>query len=91
VHPSGQVWPDTLDYGLFNPALCSRFPFFGQQALLPLIDQDSLQPVLTDNGPPDPSWYFRDTSNGSTLRNLQTDFIWAIPFKAKSSKRPSKP
>jgi hypothetical protein len=69
----------------------SSFPFFGQQAPLPLIDHDSLQPVLTYNGPPDPSWYFRDTSNGSTLRNLQTDFIWAIPFKAQSSKKPSKP
>ena len=65
-------------------------PFLGQQAaVLPLIGGDPLQPVPTYSGRPDPSWYFLDTSHGTELRNLQTDFIWAIPFKARSSKTPS--
>ena len=59
---------------------------FGEQALLPLITGDSLQPVLTYNGRPDANWYFLDAGNGSAIRSLQTDFIWAIPFKAKSIK-----
>lgn len=69
----------------------SSFPIFGEQALLPLISLDPLQPVLTYNGRPDPNWYFFDTGGGSALRNLQADFIWAIPFNAKSSKRPTNP
>ena len=70
----------------------SGFPGFGEQATLPLIfPNDSLQPFLTYNGRPDPSWYFQDTGLGTSLRNLQTDFIWAIPFKANSIKTPSNP
>lgn len=69
----------------------SSFPIFGEQALLPLIAGDSLQPVLTYSGRPDPSWYFLDTGNGLALCNLQTDFIWAIPFKARSSKTAPNP
>jgi hypothetical protein len=69
----------------------SALPFFGQQAELPLLGGDPLQPFLAYNGRPDPSWYFLDTSNGSTLRNLQTDFVWAIPFKAHSRKTHTQP
>jgi len=69
----------------------SSFPFFGEQGLLPLLNGDSLQPVLTYNGPPDPGWYFLNSGNGSTLHNLQTDFIWAIPMRAHSSKTAPNP
>ncbi len=44
---------------------------------------DPLQPVNTYNEPPDASWYFSLVGNGSSLRNLQTDFLWAIPFRAR--------
>ena len=64
----------------------SSFPIFGEQATLPLIVTDSLQPLITHNGRPDPSWFFMETGNGATLRNLQVDFVWAIPMKASSSK-----
>jgi len=63
----------------------SSFPIFGEQATLPLITDDSLQPFLTYNGVPDPSWYFLNNGNASALSNLQTDFLWAIPFKAHSA------
>jgi hypothetical protein len=56
---------------------------FGEQAQLPLLSGDSLQPVVTYNGRPDPSWYFHESSNGTSLRLLQTDFVWAIPFQAR--------
>ncbi len=65
----------------------SGLPIFGEQALLPLIDQDSLQPVLTYNGPPDPNWFFLNSGFGSSLSNLQTDFIWAIPLRAQPSRK----
>jgi hypothetical protein len=60
---------------------------FGQQAILPLLSKDSLQPTLTYNGRPDPSWYYLESSAGTSLRNLQTDFVWAIPFLAKPAKK----
>jgi hypothetical protein len=66
-------------------------PGFGQQATLPLLAGDPLQPVQTFNGPPDPSWYFVNAGQGTILRNLATDFVWAIPFKAKSCKISPKP
>ena len=74
-----------------NAGGVSGFPIFGEQAVLPLVTGDSLQPVLTYSGRPDPSWYFLDSGNGSTLRNLQTDFIWAIPLKARPSKTTTSP
>jgi hypothetical protein len=74
-----------------NSSGASALPFFGQQAALPLIGGDTLQPVLTYNGRPDPSWFFTETSNGSSLQNLATDFVWAIPFKAHSINAPAKP
>lgn len=49
---------------------------------------------ITYNGEPDPNWYFRFNDNqvnnpngsttllGTTLLNMQADFVWAIPFKA---------
>jgi hypothetical protein len=60
---------------------------FGEQAVLPLLGSDSLQPILTYNGRPDPSWYFMESSAGTSLRNLQTDFVWAIPFKVRPAKK----
>lgn len=69
----------------------SSFPIFGEQAMLPLLDQDSLQPVLTYNGNPDPSWYFGEAGATTVLRSLQTDFIWAIPLRAKPAKPTPKP
>ena len=74
-----------------NASGSSSFPFFGQAAGLPLIATDPLQPVPTYNGPPDPNWFFEGTSNGLSLRNLQTDFIWAIPFQANSIKAAASP
>jgi hypothetical protein len=69
----------------------SGLPIFGEQATLPLIQNDTLQPVITYNGRPDPSWYYVEAGTGTTLRNLQTDFLWAIPFKAHSQKVKPKP
>jgi hypothetical protein len=71
-----------------NSSGASGFPSgFGQRAILPLLGRDTLQPVLTYNGRPDPSWYYRESSAGTSLRNLQTDFVWAIPFRASSARQ----
>jgi hypothetical protein len=67
----------------------SAFPFFGQSAGLPLEAQTPLQfqtQFTTYNGVPDPNWFYTFTSNGATLVNMQTDFVWAIPFQAKPAK-----
>jgi hypothetical protein len=53
--------------------------------------RDDQRARLTYNGRPDASWYFLEVGKGSALRSLQTDFIWAIPSKAKSIKKPLKP
>ncbi len=59
----------------------SSFPVFGEERALPLIE-DSQGPT-TYYGLPDLNWYFSNNGNGTRLLNLQTDFVWAIPFKAK--------
>lgn len=67
----------------------SAFPFFGQSAGLPLESQVPLQfqtQFTTYNGVPDPNWFYTFTSNGATLVNLQSDFVWAIPFRVKPAK-----
>jgi hypothetical protein len=74
-----------------NATGASGLPIFGEQSTLPLIVTDSLQPILTYNGRPDPSWYFSDPGTGSTLQNLQADFLWAIPFRAQPKKAASRP
>jgi hypothetical protein len=71
-----------------NVAGKSSFPIFGEQDTLPLGSQ---QGPLTYNGLPDPNWYFQNDGNGARLINLQTDFVWAIPFKARAAKSPPKP
>lgn len=35
------------------------------------------------NGTPDPNWYYSNLNPGNVW-SLQTDFVWAIPFKANS-------
>ena len=64
------------------------FPVAGFKTTLPLEGLE-VQGIQSYNGVPDPNWYFKFTYNPSTgvsaaeLLNLQMDFVWAIPFKAK--------
>ncbi|HEY0075147.1 MAG TPA: hypothetical protein VGB77_13700, partial [Abditibacteriaceae bacterium] len=67
----------------------SAFPIFGEQSLLPL-DGDMAQTAITYNGRPVPDWFFRFNGQGAQLLNLQTDFVWAIAFKANSVKPATK-
>ncbi|MCH8874436.1 hypothetical protein IH824_17020 [candidate division KSB1 bacterium] len=64
----------------------NAFPFFGNKKTLPLeqIPQigSSTETLVTYNGSPDPNWFYTFTNRGGELVNLQTDFVWAIPFKA---------
>src|SRR5262245_42230048 len=73
----------------------SSFPLFGEMSNLPLIGISQTNViyanVLTYNGIPNPSWYFQEAGQnakppGLRLLNLQTDFVWAIPFKASAAK-----
>ena len=73
----------------------SAFPRFSEQTSLPLVNiaQQGTPngAILTYNGPPDPGWYFRNMGAFSKqglarLENLQTDFVWAIPFRASPAK-----
>jgi hypothetical protein len=67
----------------------NSFPFFGQSAGLPLESQTAIQfqtQFTTYNGVPDPNWFYTFTSNGTTQVNMQTDFVWAIPFRVKPAK-----
>ncbi|HEX3658224.1 MAG TPA: hypothetical protein VHV55_20720 [Pirellulales bacterium] len=57
------------------------FPVFGEKATLPL----AVSGADTYNGVPDPNWYFLETGKMTTLLNLQTDFVWAIPMRAQSA------
>jgi hypothetical protein len=76
----------------------SAFPLFGEQSSLPLVGVAQQgtpnATILTYNGLPDPGWYFRNlgafSSQGVLLETLQTDFVWAIPFKAKPAKSDKK-
>jgi len=38
----------------------------------------SFNPRESNNGAPDPNWFYSD--QGKTLKSLPVDFIWAIPF-----------
>jgi hypothetical protein len=73
----------------------ASFPRFGEQTSLPLVgiaQQGTPNgAVVTYNGAPDPGWYFRNMGVFSKqgfvrLDNLQTDFVWAIPFRANPAK-----
>jgi hypothetical protein len=72
-----------------NARGASSFPFFGEQSALPLV-QGSQGPA-TYNGLPDPNWYFSSNGEITQLLNLQTDFVWAIPFKARPAVTSPKP
>ncbi len=66
------------------------FPIFGEKEGLPL--QDKIPTVWqtsfgTYNGTPDPNWFYSYNGLKRTRVNLQTDFIWAIPFQAHSVKK----
>jgi hypothetical protein len=40
------------------------------------------------NGYPDPNWFWQfSESTSPTLKNLQVDFVWAIPFRARPAKQ----
>lgn len=72
-----------------NSSGSSSFPGFGEEMALPLIES-SIGPQ-TYNGLPNPGWYFQNTGVTTQLLNLQTDFVWAIPMRARSIKNTSKP
>ncbi|MCA9043657.1 MAG: hypothetical protein KDA69_05010 [Planctomycetaceae bacterium] len=68
----------------------SSYPIFGEKQALPLVGipqqgQVGSQTELfnTYNGSPDPAWFFQFSGTNTQLLNLQTDFVWAIPFRAK--------
>jgi hypothetical protein len=79
----------------FTAAGASSFPIFGEKQTLPLVglpqqgsEGSQGSTSITYNGTPDPNWYFQFTgANGTTLVNLQADFVWAIPFKAKPANK----
>ena len=52
---------------------------------------DSLQPVLTYNGPPDPSWYFVDTGHGSIAPQPADRLHLGDPVQGQVQQEPSKP
>lgn len=67
----------------------SAFPIFGEDAGWPLTQTTPAQfgvSFFTVFGTPDPSWFNRFTGQGSQQLLLQTDFVWAIPFKAQPAK-----
>jgi hypothetical protein len=69
----------------------SAFPIFGEKEPLPLqtkSPQEFQTEFTTYNGSPDPSWFWMFTGKGTVKTNMQTDFVWAIPFRAKPAKKP---
>ena len=68
----------------------SAFPIFGEKEPLPIQTASPQQyqtEFTTYNGAPDPSWYWLFTGKGTQKTNMQTDFVWAIPFRAKPAKK----
>ena len=68
----------------------SAFPIFGEKEPLPLQTESPQQfqtEFTTYNGTPDPSWFWQFTGQGTRKMNMQTDFVWAIPFRAKPAKK----
>ena len=69
----------------------SAFPIFGESQGWPLSGTTPSQfgiSFFTPFGYPDPNWY--NSFNGQSTERLflQTDFVWAIPFKAQPAKNP---
>ncbi len=68
----------------------NAFPIFGEASGLPLQDQspENFQnQFTTHHGTPVPSWYTILTGQSSTPLFRQTDFVWAIPFRAQPVKQ----
>lgn len=68
----------------------SAFPLFGEKEPLPLQTESPQQfqtEFTTYNGAPDPNWFWQFTGQGTRKVNMQTDFVWAIPFRAKPAKK----
>lgn len=64
----------------------SAFPIFGEKEPLPLqtgSPQQYQTEFTTHNGSPDPNWFWIQTGKGTKKLHMQTDFVWAIPFRAK--------
>ncbi len=69
----------------------SAFPIFGERQGWPLSQTTPAQfgiQFFTVFGGPDPNWFNSFNGNGSERFFLQTDFVWAIPFKANPAKNP---
>lgn len=76
----------------------SAFPIFGEQ-VTPMIQQNlngvTQDSYITFHGKPDPNWFQRvvATPDGQNTMyvtaNRQTDFVWAIPFKANPAPTPT--
>jgi hypothetical protein len=39
------------------------------------------------NGYPNPNWFWTKSVGGPALKNLQMDFVWAIPFRARAAQQ----
>jgi hypothetical protein len=62
----------------------SAFPIFGEKEPLPLQPASPQQfqtEFTTYNGSPDPNWFWSFTGKGTKKLFMQTDFVWAIPFR----------
>ncbi|MDA8018446.1 MAG: hypothetical protein MPN21_13475 [Thermoanaerobaculia bacterium] len=69
----------------------NAFPIFGEFQGWPLSQTTPSQfgiTFITPFGYPDRNWYTTFNGNGSQRLFLQTDFVWAIPFKAQPAKNP---
>jgi len=59
----------------------------GQDAFGAGFKEDLLPPVgvaaESYNGYPDPAWFWQKGVGGPTRKNLQVDFVWAIPLRAR--------
>lgn len=68
----------------------NAFPIFGEVQPLPLqtLSPENFQTQFnTHNGPPDPSWFTKFTGQAAVPLFRQTDFVWAIPFRAQPVKK----
>lgn len=54
----------------------------GQSRVNRLSVFKSTNPLTSDNGTPDPRWYYADPNKPETLKYLQLDFLWSM-FRAK--------
>ncbi|HUP49309.1 MAG TPA: hypothetical protein VNA04_11015 [Thermoanaerobaculia bacterium] len=67
----------------------SSFPIFGERQPLPLQSLSPLQfqtQFTTYHGTPDPSWFWLFSGREPKKLHMQTDFVWAIPFRARPAK-----